>query len=530
MLHDLVTGQSFQTRLPDRLETDEVDRAAARLLVGPQRQGERLAAQVRRHLGRQSAALEQPPDALVVGVGAEAETARDARRGDHPDRHRLAVQILLVLGQALEPVGDRVAEVQDGAIAALGLVLADDECLQRAAHAHDPRQELALEVLHGRQLVLDQREQPRIEDDAVLDDLREAGDELAARQRTQRLDVGEHEARLREGAEQVLAGDVVDPGLAADRRIHLREERRRHLHARDAAQIRRRREAGEIADDAAAERDHGAAALDAGVDELVVDEREPREVLVLLAVGDLDGGRLERSVAQGRQRPIEIQISDRRVRHHRHSCSTPRLGELRPELAQTSGADVDRIPPCAELYVDDFHCCRSRSNLATRSQISSTTSSGRRSVVSTVRSATASYDGRRSASSRSIAARGSPPARSGRCVVSPTRRRIVSALAVRQTTTPASRSRAWFAASSTAPPPTAITASRRAAAVVTASRSWARNAASPSSAKIAATLFPASRSTSWSVSTKARPSRVASRRPTSLFPVPMTPVSTIAPI
>jgi hypothetical protein len=65
-----------------------------------------------------------------------------------------------------------------------------------------------------------------------------------------------------ERAEQVLALWRVDAGLATDRGIDLRQKRGRHLHEIDAAAQDCRRETGEIADHAAAERNHQIVALD----------------------------------------------------------------------------------------------------------------------------------------------------------------------------------------------------------------------------------------------------------------------------
>ena len=107
----------------------------------------------------------------------------------------------------------------------------------------------------------------------------------------QHVDVGEHAARLVERADQVLALRVVHRGLAADRGVDLRQQRGGHLHDREAAQQRGGREAAEVADDAAAERDERRPALDARLEQAIVDEREPGEALVLLAVRDLDDDR-----------------------------------------------------------------------------------------------------------------------------------------------------------------------------------------------------------------------------------------------
>ncbi len=74
-----------------------------------------------------------------------------------------------------------------------------------------------------------------------------------------------------EGADQILAVRGIDRGLAADRGIDLRQQRGRHLHVIEAAPHHRRGETGEIADDAAAERDDEIAALDPRRDDGLAD-------------------------------------------------------------------------------------------------------------------------------------------------------------------------------------------------------------------------------------------------------------------
>ena len=91
---------------------------------------------------------------------------------------------------------------------------------------------------------------------AVFDHLGIAGAELARRQRVEQRGVGQHQRRLVEGADRFLPWRRVDAGLAADGGIDLRQQGGRHLHEVDAAPDDGRGEAGEIADHAAAERDH----------------------------------------------------------------------------------------------------------------------------------------------------------------------------------------------------------------------------------------------------------------------------------
>ena len=72
-----------------------------------------------------------------------------------------------------------------------------------------------------------------------------------------------------ERADQVLAAHVIDAGLAADRRIDLRQQRRRHLHEPDPAHEDRRGKPGHVAHDTSAQRDHEALAVGAALDQCV---------------------------------------------------------------------------------------------------------------------------------------------------------------------------------------------------------------------------------------------------------------------
>ncbi len=90
--------------------------------------------------------------------------------------------------------------------------------------------------------------------------------------------------RLIERADQIFALRVVDADFAADRAVHLRQQRCRHMHEGDAAQVGGRGEAGHVADDAAAEGDERRRAVGLRDDERVVDARDGLEVLVALAV------------------------------------------------------------------------------------------------------------------------------------------------------------------------------------------------------------------------------------------------------
>jgi hypothetical protein len=63
----------------------------------------------------------------------------------------------------------------------------------------------------------------RLVDQPVFGDFGIAGAEFALGKRVQHIGVGEHEIRLMEDADQVLAMARIDAGLAADRGIDLRQ-------------------------------------------------------------------------------------------------------------------------------------------------------------------------------------------------------------------------------------------------------------------------------------------------------------------
>ena len=146
-------------------------------------------------------------------------------------------------------MADGVPEVQHRASATLlALVLRDHGGLVPRARGDHRHEHGGIEPDEVIDPLLEPREELRVADGRVLDDLRRARDELATRQRGERADVGEHEPGLVERPDEVLAAHVVDARLPADRRVDLREQRRRHERARQTAQQRRGREARGVAD------------------------------------------------------------------------------------------------------------------------------------------------------------------------------------------------------------------------------------------------------------------------------------------
>ena len=136
---------------------------------------------------------------------------------------------------------------------------------------------------HRRPIRFEPGEERRIAEQPVFHHLGIARAELARAQGREHGDVGEHQARLVEGADQVLALPGVDAGLAADRGIDLGQQRGRHLHDADAAPQDAGGEAGQVADHAAAKGDDAVAALDAELEQALAERRQHGEALARLA-------------------------------------------------------------------------------------------------------------------------------------------------------------------------------------------------------------------------------------------------------
>ena len=255
-------------------------------------------------------------------------------------------------GRRLQRVAEGMAEIEQHALAGLALVARDDPGLGAAAHRDG-----VLARGTAREHVLPVRFQPGEErgvaEQAVFGDLGIAGAEFARRQRIEQRGVGDHQHRLVEGADQVLAMRGIDRGLAADRGIDLRQQRRRHLHVVEPAPHDRCGKAREIADHAAAERNDEIVALDAVPDQLVAERRKMRERFRALARRQHDGGSLVGRLCHCGQSRIEMMLRYVLVADDGEPCTGPQLRDPLAERRELAAADHDVVAARAERDVDD---------------------------------------------------------------------------------------------------------------------------------------------------------------------------------
>src|SRR5699024_7346253 len=124
------------------------------------------------------------------------------------------------------------------------------------------------------QVVTRESQDLRIGDEAALDDLRHPGAHLGGGEAVEQRQVTDHGPWLVERADEVLPGGQVDPGLAADCRVHHPQHGGGDADVGDAPQPAGCDEPGEVRGGAATQPDDDVVAGEAGLGQLVPAPRE----------------------------------------------------------------------------------------------------------------------------------------------------------------------------------------------------------------------------------------------------------------
>src|SRR5262245_341872 len=161
-----------------------------------------------------------------------------------------------ISGDSFERMSDGVAEIEDAAQTRFAFIGRDDFGLDLATARDHSGERHTIERIDPFEIVLDQGEQLRVADHSVFDRLIKSRSQFASGQAAQYARVNDDRAGLMKSPDQVLAEFVIDRGLASDRAVNLREQRRGYLNVVDPAQKSRGDETRKVAHHAAAERDH----------------------------------------------------------------------------------------------------------------------------------------------------------------------------------------------------------------------------------------------------------------------------------
>ena len=152
-------------------------------------------------------------------------------------------------------------------------------------------------------------------------------------------------------ADQVLAACVVDAGLAADRGIHLRQQRGRNLHEINSALVNGRNKPGQIADHAAAQRDQQAVARQPGLQQPVQHTAGIFKGFLRLAGGQRQA-MCQRQSQTGAHR---FEVMRRHIAVADQAALAPsRLGIVACVRQQVL-TDADRVAACAQIDRQRLH-------------------------------------------------------------------------------------------------------------------------------------------------------------------------------
>jgi hypothetical protein len=118
------------------------------------------------------------------------------------------------------------------------------------------------------------------------------------------------------GAEQILARLEIHPGLPADRRVDLRQQRRRNLYHRNATHEYRREKRADIADHAPAQPQQHRLAIGAGLYHLLGEFFQLRERLRALAIRQDQHLHFTSRFVEALPQRLRPMLANRRSREH----------------------------------------------------------------------------------------------------------------------------------------------------------------------------------------------------------------------
>ena len=261
------------------------------------------------------------------------------------------MQPLAIAQARFDGVREGVAEIEDGAQPVVALVLGDDFGLDFAA-APDGIGQCRRIARHQRvDMGFDPVEKSHVVNWPVFDHLGQAGTEFARRQGAQGRQVAQHELRLIERADHVLAQRVVDGRLAAHGRIDLRQQRGRHLYERNTAHVAGRCETRHVAHHAAAKRKQHRLAVAAVLEQRIENQVERVPVLMDFSIGQGQQMHGTKPARQGALQGFGIKRRNGRVADDQCRRGLRQRGP-QGGRGQQVVADLDRITALTERNVD----------------------------------------------------------------------------------------------------------------------------------------------------------------------------------
>ena len=247
-----------------------------------------------------------------------------------------------------------MTQVEQGARAGFAFVGGDHLGLGGAAPEHRLAPGIGVALDQAGAVTLQPGEELGLAGQAVLDHLGVAGQQLAPRQGREHVGIGEHQARLMEAADQVLAVARVDPGLAADRAVDLGQQGGRDLHEIDATQQHRGGETRDVADHPAAEGDQRAAAFDLHLQQSLDQGFQVMEVLGPLAGGQDHGLAVQSRLLQRALEARQMELGQVGVGDHEDPLPRHQRRDVAAGLGDQAVAHQDVVAARAQRNTQAF--------------------------------------------------------------------------------------------------------------------------------------------------------------------------------
>lgn len=253
-------------------------------------------------------------------------------------------------------MAEGVAVVEVGAFALLRFVFGDNGTFDFAGTDDGIFECIEILVEDAFGVFFHVMEEFGIGDDAVFDDFGESGAQFAVGQAFEEGEIDEHGAGLMERADDVLPERMIHTGLTADAGVDLGDDSRWDLNVADAAHEGCRGESGDIADDAAAERDNDARAVESSFEKGFGEFLDAREAFVGFAGAHGAYDRLELCGAHEFRDAIRVDRRDVGIGDDGDRTRGAQIVQRLGEFFDHAVADVNGIRSIAERNFDGFQC------------------------------------------------------------------------------------------------------------------------------------------------------------------------------
>ena len=242
------------------------------------------------------------------------------RRHHHAATDALAVQPFAIAQARFNRVAKGVTKIQDGPQARFALVLTDDPGLDLATALNGVGQRGRVFGQQRLKVDFQPAEKRHVGNRPVFDDFAQAGAQFTVRQGLERVQVANYQLRLVKRANHVFPQRMVDGRLAADRRIHLRQQRGGHLYERHAAHVTGGGKTRHVAHHAAAQGKQHGLAVAAVFKQRIKNQLQRGPVFINFAVGQRHLQHLGKVRLQRLHQWCRIQRGYGRIGHDQRRC------------------------------------------------------------------------------------------------------------------------------------------------------------------------------------------------------------------